>query len=452
MLDPTVEHASDGGQSPPSRRAERGPGLARSQAVEPLVNGLRSGAAPGGTKAGARGAEAGPKARARRAPHSLGTNTDNCGPPQAVGNRAGRYWLREEMAADPRTQERVAECGWWTRAGQVEIRDRAGAVYVAQVLVCGRPWAEPVCSAKIRTRKGAELSNMIDAHTAAGGGVSMITLTAGEHHADDPLAVSLALLRTGWRTLTGGGAHKRWTALRAQAGVMGVTLAYEFTHGAAGWHPHLHALLWHRAPLDAEGIVGLEMYVRDRWAAVIGKTGRYLHPRHGMDFAWNANASALGDYVTKVQEGDWGTAQEMTRGDIKAARSTKGRTPFSILRDHYRWGDLADWGLWQEYLAGVKIAGERSIPLLRSTPGLRAAILGAGEVPALSDEQMALVEVGGELIAVLSWRVWVRVRQARAVPDLLAAGERGGLAAMNELLGAWGLGWADPPPPERETR
>lgn len=340
----------------------------------------------------------------------------------------------------------MAECGWFARSGVVEVRDRAGSVYVAQLIVCGRAWAEPVCSAKIRTRKGAELTNLITSHTAAGAGVSMITLTAGEHHATDSLASSLDLLRKGWGKLLQTNRYRR---IRDRHGLMGVTLAYEFTHGAEGWHPHLHALLWHRAQLDAQGIADTELYVRDHWARTLAPSGRYLHPRHGLDFRWNANAAALGGYVAKVQEGDWGVAQEMTRGDTKTARRHSSRTPFVILADHYRTGDLADWHLWREYLTATQLGGARSIPLLRSTPGLRREILGQDAEPSLTDEQLALVEVGGQLVALLPWRVWVRVRQAHAVPDLLAAGERGGLAAINELLAARGLGWADPPPPEK---
>ena len=66
-----------------------------------------------------------------------------------------------------------------------------------------------------------------------------------------------------------------------------------------------------------------------------------------------------------------------------------------------------------------------------------------GSSGTLIDKQLALVEIGGELIAVLAGRVWARVRQAHAA-DVLAAGEAGGLDAINCLLAERGLGWADP--------
>ena len=79
------------------------------------------------------------------------------------------------------------------------------------------------------------------------------------------------------------------------------------------------------------------------------------------------------------------------------------------------------------------------------TPGLRRDILGNVVAPKRTDEQLAAVEVGGELVAVIAWRVWVRVRQASAGPEVLTAAERGGLPAINEVLSERGLGWADPP-------
>jgi hypothetical protein len=66
--------------------------------------------------------------------------------------------------------------------------------------------------------------------------------------------------------------------------------------------------------------------------------------------------------------------------------------------------------------------------------------------PQLSDEQLAVVEVGGVLIAVIEWKLWVRVRRAGLGPVVLSAGEAGGLDGINALLSEHGLGQAEPPP------
>jgi hypothetical protein len=348
------------------------------------------------------------------------------------------------MSDDPRTPKRIAECGWFARDGAVEIRSVGGCVYPAQLIVCGRAWQEAVCSAKIRARKAVELENLIRVHGDRGGGITFGTFTAGEHHLADPLESSLAVLRSAWDGMIRR--SREYIELRKRHDIMGLVLAYEFTHGAEGWHPHLHPLWFHREPLTAWGISDLNILMHDKWKHGINAVGRYLNPKHGIKLDFNADGSALGGYVAKVQEGDWGPAQEITKGDAKTARSTGGRTPFSIVRDFYQTGDMADWKLWQEFNAAVMV-GSRSIPLCRMTPGLRKTILGdQAAVPAATDEQLAAVEVGGELIALIWWKTWSRIRQRGLGPAVLNAAEASGLAGINALLAEHELGQAKPPP------
>lgn len=347
------------------------------------------------------------------------------------------------MSADPRTPKRVAECGWFARDGAVEIRSIGSCVYPAQLIVCGRAWQEAVCSAKIRARKAVELENLIEIHGQAGGGISLGTFTSGEHRLADSLESSLTVLRRTWDSLIHCDPYK---ALRARHGILGLVLAYEFTHGAEfGHHPHLHALWFHREPLSARGLYEVDELMRDRWKTGINAAGRYLNPDHGLKLDMNAKGTAVGGYVAKVQEGDWGIAQEVTKGDVKRARSTGGRVPFSIVRDHYQTGDMADWDLWQEFNAAVLLGGNRSIPVCRMTPGLRKGILGEQSTPMLSDEQLAAVEVGGEVIAVIWWKTWSRIRMAGLGPAVLAAGEADGLDGINALLAEHKIGYALPP-------
>jgi hypothetical protein len=358
--------------------------------------------------------------------------------------RDGRWRLRDVMSADPRTPKRVAECGWFARNGAVEIRQVGSCVYPAQLIVCGRAWQEPVCSAKIRARKAVELENLIEVHGKAGGGITLGTFTAGEHHLTDSLESSLGVLRDAWHGMVRK--SKEYGVLRKRYGFMGLVLAYEFTYGGAGWHPHQHALWFHREPLPARGLYEVDELMRAQWRVGINAAGRYLHPTAGVKLDMNAKGTALGGYVAKVQEGDWTVAQELTKGDVKTARSTGGRVPFMMLRDHYQTGDMADWNLWQEFGAAVVLGGNRSIPVCRMTPGLRKSILGDEAAPGLSDEQLAAVEVGGVLIAVIWWRTWSRIRQAGLGPAVLAAGEADGLDGINALLAEHKLGFAQPPP------
>lgn len=376
---------------------------------------------------------------------SLGTTPIRNPPYVDLDARAWRWWLRDMMSSDPRTPKRIAECGWFARTGMVELRSIASCVYPAQLIVCARAWPEPVCSAKIRARKAIGLEEMIKVHGEAGGGITFATFTSGEHRLSDSLESSLAILRGAWDKLI----HcNRYERIKERYGLMGLVLAYEFTYGEEfGHHPHLHALWFHREPLPAQGMVDVHMFMWDRWRLAISKTGRYLHPEHGIDLKMNADDVGLGGYVAKVQEGDWGVAQELTKGDLKTARKMKSRTPFMLVRDHYLTGDMADWTRWQEFTAAVMLTGNRSIPVCRMTPGLRKAVLGDDVAPQAGEEQMAAMEVGGVLIAVMTWQVWTRVRRLGLGPAVLKAGEADGLEGINALLASHGFGYERALPP-----
>ena len=346
------------------------------------------------------------------------------------------------MAADPRTAERVALCGWFAAAGVVEIRTIAASVYPAQLIVCARPWQCAVCSAKIRHRKAVELGQMVEAHAAAGRSVTFAVLTAGDHHLGEPFDLTMGVLRKAWTSATRGAGQREYVRLRSALGILGNSQAPEITH-LDGWHPHLNVLWWHDRQLSpaeaAEMLAGITLL----WRAAINAQGRYLHPRHGVRVIPNATHRHTGEYVAKVQD-DWTLGAEMTRGDVKTPRRPGGRLPFTIVADHYRTGDLGDWRLWSEYSRGVLTGGERSIAIVRHSPGLRAALGVRTSTDGLSDEQLAAIEVGGQLLATIAQHVWRRLRMRRVAAEMLAAAEAGGLPGLNGWLAGHGLPLAVP--------
>ena len=350
------------------------------------------------------------------------------------------------MAGDPRTSERVALCGWFTRTGVVELRTVAASVYPAQLIACGRPWIEPVCSAKIRHRKGLEVAQMIEAHWSRGGSVTFAVLTAGDHHLGEAFDLTAGVLRQAWTRMTRSGERSSWRQLAARTGLVGTTQALEITHGD-GWHPHLNVLLWHDHELRPVEAAEVLATVTRLWREAIAKQGRYLHPVHGAKVIPNATSGQTGLYVAKVQD-DWTLGAELARGDVKRPRRKGGRLPFTIAADHYRSGDLGDWQLWQEYSRGILAGGQRSIAITRHSPGLRARI-GAPAQPALTDEQLAAIEVGGQLLAVIPQWAWRRVRLRRKAAELLAAAEAGGLPGLNAWLTSAGLPPAEASDPAR---
>jgi hypothetical protein len=115
----------------------------------------------------------------------------------------------------------------------------------------------------------------------------------------------------------------------------------------------------------------------------------------------------------------------MTRGDLKTARSGS-KTPFQILADYYQAGDSRDGNLWREFGRVT-----RSLAAVRWSRGLRAVMLGPTTEPERTDEELAAEDVSGNLLAVIQFPVWSRIRTADLEHAVLVAAEDGGVAAVN---------------------
>jgi hypothetical protein len=189
---------------------------------------------------------------------------------------------------------------------------------------CGSVWTCPVCSAKIAERRRVELLHAMDTHKAAGGFVSLLTLTTPHQRGDD-LA---ALLAQQGKALQGFLRDFTVKSIFAEMGYLGQVRALEVTHGRKsdknnGWHPHFHILQFH-------GVQGTEDERKDwtarlylRWVAYCQKAGLGTPSfAHGIKLDDGTRAA---QYVTK-----WGLEDEMTKGHTKKAKG--GETPFDLLR------------------------------------------------------------------------------------------------------------------------
>jgi hypothetical protein len=337
---------------------------------------------------------------------------------------------------DPDTPKRQRSCGVVPIAPVIQIRVKDGA-YFCGLTTCGSMWGCAVCSAKGRATRADDLVRGLAVHYGRGGAVHLLTLTL-PHDAADQLARLLGVERAGWKRITQGGA---WTRIRGRLGIRGWVRAVEITHGDEhGWHPHFHILIVTDDELDAAGIAALHQHIYSRWAQACASAGlREPDPMHGVDIRPNIpqGGDELGRYVTKVQEGDWGVAEEITRGDLKSGRG-KSRTPFEIQRAYQDWGEVADRELWREYLRATK-----GLSAVRWSRGLHGDLLPDEEEK--TDEEAAHLDPRGELVGSMTQPVWKRVVMARLEVAVMEAAETGGLAAVNELLDANGCGWADPP-------
>ncbi len=326
--------------------------------------------------------------------------------------RERRLWLRDlgqqvllRSQADWSTAERrYAGCGRWRRKDStVELRiGEDGRAGFGGLQVCGSVWSCPQCAAKIRAHRAGEIDEAARAWMAAGKTLLFVTLTV-PHDRGQRLAPLFETVVQGFRQLMSGpdwsGRTRqkvrrgliidRWRewGLRDRLGYAGLVRSCEVTYGRAGWHPHLHVLLF----LDQAAAGGTAAALRDlvddewsgQWAELALRAGlRRPHDKHGVDVQIVRSTRDLAGYLTKVQDekgADRGVGNELARADWKEGRRA-GLAPFQVL-------ELAALGsrrcaeLWAEYRRAT--AGRQAITF---SAGLRA-LCGLDELGAEVDDQ-----------------------------------------------------------------
>jgi hypothetical protein len=328
--------------------------------------------------------------------------------------------------------DRCKRCGREIIGGEVALVIREDVAHVSGVETCGRIWLCPVCSAKIRVRRGEEVAVAVGDWIKKGGSCYFLTATLPHEHGD-ALHDSLKALSEAWRWATSLRAAKDDVKL---FGVVGNIKSVEVTHGRHGWHPHIHAVILTEedVPLIDRTGAGRDMrawYVGwdDRWAralARVGWTSGLEGVRLRLDLVNRSSVAGLAAYVTKLQNGR-GLGNEMARADLKGGRAGS-RTPFEILADFATTGDVHDLELWHEF--EIATQGRSAI---RWSRGLRNLLL--PDLEEQTDEEIAGEEIGGDVIARIRPELWYRIAGIPGADALvLDALEAGGLEAVIKTL------------------
>lgn len=267
-----------------------------------------------------------------------------------------------------------------------------GRVRLCGVVTCASVWACPVCAPPICAERAEEIKQVVTWARERGCEVYMLTATL-RHSLGDRCADTLAALLETWRAFWQG---RRAQDLKRDIGLEGYVRACELTHGANGWHPHLHTLLIVKRELKDEQLAA----VKERWdsrapGAVAGVGAHLKRVELGDE---------KHDYLTKLglelnwsdvkENGPWGIARRAAGGDARAAR------------------------LWHEYVKATK--GHRQ---LTWSVGLKArAGLGAR-----SDRDLLEADEAAEVAQVVdfsprTWDVLVRIYGIRGVLERAVAG------------------------------
>jgi hypothetical protein len=313
------------------------------------------------------------------------------------------------------TVKRFEDCGRVAYGSAVTLRrNEEGHVGVAGVVSCGSVWVCSVCSAKVAMRRQAELAEGLRNwwSSSSTNNVEMLTLTM-RHNSGDRLEDLWDSLSHAWGRVTSG---RQWVEERSVYGVAGYVRVVELTHGASGWHVHIHALLFLDDDLSQGDRRAWRSRMVTRWVSGLEDSGHQavddvqdLRPvGRGQD--------VLADYFTKSVDNGDAVSAELTLGQNKRARGFGGRTPFGILDDVIRYGDADDAALWWEYETVSR--GRRQMTWGRGTRDLLG--IGAEQTDeSIAEEELGTVE--DDMIAVPSDQ-WFRLSASgSAVADVLDA-------------------------------
>ena len=321
--------------------------------------------------------------------------------------RAERWALKSMANRLLPRDHRTTKCHRW-RVPKLEIQVLRGGehsrAFYHGLQVCSSVWCCPVCASKISERRRVELAAAIATAQAMGWRVYLLTLTV-PHGLGDDVAVMLDQMTKAWSRLNQG---KSGEKLRSAIGLQGTVRALEVTHGANGFHPHFHALLFLDCELTPEDVQAI---VSPRWQTVAVRAGL---PRpsdaHGCRVDGGEKAAA---YVAKGS--GWGLESELTKGHQKRGKQGS-RTPWDLLRDALD-GDRAAGALFRVYAEAFH--GRRQ---LYWSNGLKKRLA----VADFSDEEIANrpEDTPSLLLAQLSDEQWAAVRRLHfesAVLDLAEA-------------------------------
>ncbi|WP_181725729.1 protein rep [Nocardia gipuzkoensis] len=225
-----------------------------------------------------------------------------------------RHLLREVTSVD-----RCKGCGWEPIANGIVIKasttDGRTTAGFGGLETCGRVWLCPVCSAKIRVRRGDQIAEAVGRHLDGGGTAWFVTVTL-PHEKGDALADSFAALTEAWRYVKTGRAYQRD---RKDFGILGDIKAVEVTHGENGWHPHAHVLVIASRGLEFDEMCAWVARLDARWAKGLAKVGWPTgKPGVRLTVVPVEKGKGLAAYITKVQEK--GLGNELARADMKDAR------------------------------------------------------------------------------------------------------------------------------------
>lgn len=324
--------------------------------------------------------------------------------PDARSVRAERFAMKSAAVRLLDKGHRTSKCMRW-RVPKQETQVLKGATtdraFFSGLQVCAMPWTCPVCASKISERRRLEVAKAMKQAEALGLKVALITPTV-PHGLGDDLSAMADAMQKAWSSLWQG---KAGIQLRDRLGLFGHIRALEVTHGANGFHPHFHALMFYHP----------DQTRFEEWGEIVPAAWRKAAVRAGLPAPSLDHGCQVDDGTKAAQyvaKGVWGLESEVTKGHVKKGKRGS-RTPFDLLRDYMR-GDKQAGAIWRAYAQAFE--GRRQLYWSNGLKKLLAiAELSDEEIAHKPDDEKAL------LLATISdqqWKLIYRRRMESAVLDL----------------------------------
>jgi hypothetical protein len=296
----------------------------------------------------------------------------------------------------------VTCCGTKARHGaSVTLRRNlaTGRASYGGLFRCGNVWACPDCGKRIARSRAEEANIALAAARKAGLTVALVTLTF-QHTAKMPLAASVDALKRAKMRFAERAGYRRLP-------LVGTITATEATIGErAGWHPHVHMLVFLEGG-EAAGLKALRA-LAPVWRDCLKSVGL-----SGGRAAFHvANGSAAGDYIAKT----WAAAEELTLGNVKSGKAG-GRSPEQLLADAAD-GCGQSRQLWAEYARAFH--GKRQLVWSR---GLKARFNVSEVTDAEAAQAADAADAQTVVLRTFSPAEWAIARERKIA--ILRAAERG---------------------------
>ena len=399
----------------------------------------------------------------------------------ATREQRGVHVQRESRARKDGERNRFGFCGTLDAANDfvvprpsIEVRTSATGERrsaLSGTARCRNAHVCPVCAPSVRWHRARQVDAVTARHLADGGGLLFLTLTVRHTRDDDPRELRRGI-SAAWSRITGLRSWARWRDGTNGPAVLGYCRSWDWTHGgndggSNGAHPHLHMLVFTRAPFSDEELDAFREYLRDEWERRVEKA---LSPDHrpdrtvGVDMDRVRDAAAVAKYQAKVASGI--TLELLDPSQAKQPRARVGSS--SARYSMWQVMVLATEGWeWAQREARLFYEAMRGAPVVTWSKALLEAhkdLIGAS-----SDEELtaAQLEAADDAAAQappatvlhesipIPLPVFDHLAAAKAddeaITDLLDLGERRGAeavrAAVFRIASGLGVPYRDPDPP-----